>query len=297
MKITGKLIIISFALLALVASAYAQSPRKELQQMVEQLRKTPNDPALRQQIIKLVQELKPVPAIPEAAREPFVMGATVLKKASDTTGVSKAVDLFTQALNIAPWFAEAYYNRAIAQETAGQFEAAIDDLKTYLDFKLSDTERREVQDKIYSLKADVQLASAKKAEQDKISRAEDGIRRFEGAWQRSALGGGGEWHVLRRHVRHRPGSGWSITYSADNSQEQPSTDVRDIKLVGSELRFTSEEIINNAVCGTYEVRGAVSSDGRSLSLEYTLMPLNPNRPLFCPLAKYYGSHVDTYTKQ
>lgn len=184
MKITGKLIIISFALLALVASACAQSPREELQQMVEQLQKTPDDNALRKQIIKLAQEIKPVPAIPEAAREPFVMGVTMLKKASDTAGASKAADLFTQALNIAPWFAEAYYNRAIAHETAGQFEAAIDDLKLYLEFKLSDAERREVQHKIYSLKADVQLASAKKAAEEKAAEqsAEAAIESFFCSW-------------------------------------------------------------------------------------------------------------------
>lgn len=296
MKTTGKLIF-AFTLLALTASSYAQSPREELQQMVERLQKTPSDKALRDTIIKLVGEMKPAPAIPEEAREPFVMGATVLKKASDPAGAKKAVDLFTQALNIAPWFADAYYNRAIAREAAGQFESAIDDLKLYLESRLTDNERREAQDKIYSLKADALLASAKNAEQEKTSRAEDGIRRFEGTWQRSALGGGGTWHVLRRHVRHRPGTGWSITYSADNGQEQPSTDVRDIKLVGSELRFISEEIINDAVCGTYEVRGEVAPDGRGLSLEYTLLPLNPNRPSFCPLAKYYGSHIDRYTKQ
>ena len=169
MKSTGKLIILIFTFLALAASAYAQSPREQLKQMVEQLQKTPTDNALREKIIKLAQGVKPRPAIPEEAREPFVMGATVLKKASDPAGANKAVDLFTQALNIAPWFAEAYYNRAIARETAGQFDSAIDDLKLYLGFKLTDNERREAQDKIYALKANAQLASTKKAEQDKIN--------------------------------------------------------------------------------------------------------------------------------
>jgi hypothetical protein len=172
MKPTRKLIIFIFTFLALAASAYAQSPREELQQMVEQLRKAPNDPALRKQIIKLAQVIKPAPAIPEEAREPFVMGAAVLKRANDPAGAGKAVDLFTQALTVAPWFADAYYNRAIAREAAGQFEPAMDDLKLYLEFNLSDAERREAQDKIYALKADAQLASARKAEQDKIASAE-----------------------------------------------------------------------------------------------------------------------------
>jgi tetratricopeptide (TPR) repeat protein len=109
------------------------------------------------------------------------MGATVLKKANDPAGASKAVDLFTQALTVAPWFADAYYNRAIAREAAGQFEPAMDDLKLYLEFNLSDAERREAQDKIYALKADAQLASARKAEQDKIASAEEAKRQAQQA--------------------------------------------------------------------------------------------------------------------
>lgn len=169
MKSTSKIIVFIFTFLALTTSAHAQSPRKQLNQLVQQFQKTPNDSALREKIIKLAASIKPAPAIPEEAREPFVMGAAVLKKASDPAGASKAANLFTQALNIAPWFADAYYNRAVAHEAAGQFEPAIDDLKLYLGFKLTDAERREAQDKIYTLKANAQLTAAKKTEDDKIN--------------------------------------------------------------------------------------------------------------------------------
>lgn len=187
MKFTMKLWGLFFGVLMWGTVSYAQSPREELQQMVEQLQKSPNDNILREKIIKLVTSIKPAPAIPEEAREPFVMGATVLKKASDAAGASKAVDLFTQALNIAPWFADAYYNRAVAREAAGQFELAIDDLKLYLGFKLTDSERREAQDKIYALKADAELASTKKAEEEKAAHAAAAERErlrptVEGKW-------------------------------------------------------------------------------------------------------------------
>ena len=178
---TRKLIILIFTFLALTANAYAQSPREQLQQMVEQLQKTPTDNSLRERIIKLATSIEPVLAIPEAAREPFIMAGTVLKRASNRTEASKAVDLFTQSLNIAPWFADAYYNRALARETTGQFEPAIDDLKLYLEFKLTEAQRREAQDKIYSLKADALLASAKKVELEKITRAADEERQAEQA--------------------------------------------------------------------------------------------------------------------
>ena len=105
----------------------------------------------------------------------------MLKKSSGPDGANKAVELFTQALTVAPWFADAYYNRALARETTGQFDPAIDDLKLYLAFTLTDAERREAQDKIYSLKADAQLDATKKAEQSKIARAEEDKRQAQQA--------------------------------------------------------------------------------------------------------------------
>lgn len=53
--------------LQLASLAVAQSPREHLQQMVEQLQKSPNDNTLRQRIIKLGADIKPAPAIGETA--------------------------------------------------------------------------------------------------------------------------------------------------------------------------------------------------------------------------------------
>ena len=63
MKPMSQMIIVIFVILASVASAHAQSPREQLQAMVEQLQKTPNDNALREKIITLAQDLKLRPAV------------------------------------------------------------------------------------------------------------------------------------------------------------------------------------------------------------------------------------------
>jgi tetratricopeptide (TPR) repeat protein len=149
------------------------------------------------------------------------MGATVLKKAGGPAEAGKAADLFTQALNIAPWFADAYYNRALARAAAGQYEPAIDDLKLYLGFKLPDSERREAQDKIYSLKADAQLASAKKAEQDKIAGAEQAKRQAEQA-KRDVI------TQIRNAVRDRKYNSSFLSHD----QNSPFAGVNDDELYG-----------------------------------------------------------------
>ena len=154
----------SLGILILPLTASAAGPREELKALTAQLQKEPSDDALRAKAIALAVTLKPAPAIPEEAREPFVMGATVLKKASNPAGAGKAIGLFTQAIAAAPWYADAYYNRALAREIAGQFEAAIDDLKLYLKFKLSEDDRRAAQDKIYTLKAETEISASKKSD-------------------------------------------------------------------------------------------------------------------------------------
>jgi hypothetical protein len=68
MKSTCQLTILVLTFLVLCASANAQSPREQLQQMVEQLQKTPTDNALREKIIKLGISIEPAPAIPDSIR-------------------------------------------------------------------------------------------------------------------------------------------------------------------------------------------------------------------------------------
>ena len=208
MRAVTKSVVVACTLFALAGTASfparAQATRDEFQRLTSQLQQTPNDTALREKVIKLAQTLQPAPAVPEEARKPFVMGATVLKKAGGPADAAKAVELFTTAINIAPWFADAYYNRAVARETAGQFEAAMADLKQYLVFKLSDQERREAQDKIYALEADSQLATTKKAEEDSTRLAAAAAERerarptIEGTW----AGGNLRFQVVRDGERY-----------------------------------------------------------------------------------------------
>jgi hypothetical protein len=122
-------------------------------------------------VIEIYKQLEPPPAVPEEAREPFVMGATVLKESNDASSAAKAVELFGKAIQLVPWWSEARYNHALALEASGQFHEAIGDLSIYLAFKLTEAERREAQDKIYALKAKAEIATAKKTEEDKVAAA------------------------------------------------------------------------------------------------------------------------------
>lgn len=115
----------------------------------------------RRLIIKLASELKPAPAIPEEARKHFVEGTAIVKAAKNPAQQSIAAQSFTEALKIAPWWADAYYNLGAAQELAEKYNEAEQAFNFYLLSNPSEKEKREVQDRIYALSAKRKLLGAK----------------------------------------------------------------------------------------------------------------------------------------
>lgn len=134
-----------------VSPAQAQTAQETLGQYVSDLQKTPTDTALREKIIKHVQAMKKKPAIPEAAREHFVMAATFVEQATDVSGYERAIEQYKSALLAAPWWADAYKKLAIIQKTAAHYDDAIASLNLYLLTQPADA--RDAQDEIYKLKA------------------------------------------------------------------------------------------------------------------------------------------------
>lgn len=115
----------------------------------------------RRLIIKLASELKPAPSIPEEARKHFVEGTAIVKAAKNPAQQALAAQSFTEALKVAPWWGDAYYNLGVAQELAEQYDAAEQAFNFYLLSNPGETEKREVQDRIYALSAKRKLLGAK----------------------------------------------------------------------------------------------------------------------------------------
>jgi tetratricopeptide (TPR) repeat protein len=151
------------ALLAAPLAAQAQSAREQLNQLVQQLQSKPDDNGLREQIIKLATTINPPPAIPENARKSFIEGSTIAKAATDASGQAIAIASFKEALNIAPWWGDAYYNIAAAQELAGQWDNAEASLKLYILSGPGEKDSRDAQDHIYALDGKKKLAAQARA--------------------------------------------------------------------------------------------------------------------------------------
>ena len=115
----------------------------------------------RRLILRLASEMKPAPAIPEEARIHFVEGTAIVKAAKNPAQQTLAAQSFTEALKVAPWWGDAYYNLGVAQELAEKYDAAEQAFNFYLLSNPSVTEKREVQDRIYALSAKRKLSGAK----------------------------------------------------------------------------------------------------------------------------------------
>ncbi len=120
-----------------------------------------DDISTRRLILKLASELKPAPAIPEEARKHFIEGTAIVKAAKNPAQQAMAAQSFTEALKVAPWWGDAYYNLGVAQELAEKYDEAEQAFNFYLLSKPGATEKREVQDRIYALSAKRKLLGAK----------------------------------------------------------------------------------------------------------------------------------------
>lgn len=133
MKTISAALILSFTYLAPAVNAHAETPREQLNQMVEQLQRTPGDNALREKIIKLGATLKPSPALPDAAISFEGRAQFAFKSAKSEGDFLTAAREYEKAVAIAPWVPGYYTDLCTIYEKAGKFE----DAKRHCGFYLS----------------------------------------------------------------------------------------------------------------------------------------------------------------
>jgi tetratricopeptide (TPR) repeat protein len=143
---------------SMASPAYGQT-QAPLAALVERLQANPGDDALRRQTIEQARAMRPPPAIPAEARNSFIQGVTITQGATDATGQRLAIQRFNEALRLAPWWGDAYYNRGVAQDLAGEYSAAIASLQLYLLTGPSAQERQQAEDRIAAIQGRQALAA------------------------------------------------------------------------------------------------------------------------------------------
>lgn len=157
-------------MVSLFAQAQSVNPQGTLNQYIAELQKNPDDFALREKIIKLVQEMKPQPAVPEEAQRHLGRGSAAVEIAKTSDDFLLAISEFKKALRLAPWLANAYFNLAVVQEKAGQFNEAIQNFNLYLLAAPSAADAQDVKTRIYGL--ELKAERQQKEEKEKSTREE-----------------------------------------------------------------------------------------------------------------------------
>ena len=193
--------------LALMSGAYAQSPREQLKQMVEQLQRNPSDNALRERIIKLAQGIKPGPAVPEEAERRMVRGAAAFKGAKSTADYRAAAREVEQATLAAPWYGDAYFNLGVAQDKAEDYESALRSLKLA---QMASPGSKQIRDLIYEVEYRKEKAHAPEvlaAKQAALQREQEAalVRSLDGAVFVKSTSGEGNFGVMRTELRSSGG--------------------------------------------------------------------------------------------
>ena len=163
--------IISGLLMVLNSGALAEptsSPRGQLKESIEQLQKTPDDAALREKIIKLAKKVKPAPVVPEEARRAFVRGNTAFSEAKGPEDYARAIQRYDEALLVAPWWRDPYFNLAKSLELQKEYGRAIQSIKLFLLTGPSADDARKAQDYSYALEDKQEKLVKMKSDQEAV---------------------------------------------------------------------------------------------------------------------------------
>ena len=196
-KSANKSIVFALVLVALAANAYAQTQPVQLQQMVEQLQKTPTDNTLRDKIIKFAVEMKPPPALPEEATRRMARGEAAFESAKVAQDYDKAIAEYQAAANAAPWYADAYFNLGLTQEKTGKAKEAMESFRFYLLAAPDAKDAADIKKRLYKLEYAAEQQTQAKVELDKRKAIDDQANRFVGSWYRGEGDGRQSFTILR----------------------------------------------------------------------------------------------------
>ncbi|OGR42966.1 MAG: hypothetical protein A2X35_04365 [Elusimicrobia bacterium GWA2_61_42] len=112
-------------------TAYAREQQTFLT-LLSRVEEDPDNPALREELIRFANNMKTKPKIPVEAKKQFIRAMAVQLDAVNNEDFDKAARLYGEAIKIAPWWTQCYYNRAAVLESASRPEEAAEDKRFYL---------------------------------------------------------------------------------------------------------------------------------------------------------------------
>jgi tetratricopeptide (TPR) repeat protein len=136
----------------------------------------PEDVELRNKIIELAKTLKPAPVVPQVVRDDFAKAVAQLKNASTADDFKAVAMLFEQITAKAPWYADAYYNAAVAYAKAADYDSAKRNLTLYLAAARPDTNTQNAE----NLQRDLDRQQSELKRQQSLQQFQQALKEFSG---------------------------------------------------------------------------------------------------------------------
>ena len=179
-----------------LAQARQGSRYDELKQLTAKLQQTPNDDALRTQIIKLAAGLDMLPAAPPEMDELSGQAKFILGHAASLSDFANAADAYVKASLVAPWVADNYLNAAVSFEKANRYADALRFYQFYLLAAPDAPDAKSAREHIGGLKYAIQKDANDRAAADAaVRQKEQAIRNLNGYW--ACQSGCGGWATVR----------------------------------------------------------------------------------------------------
>ena len=105
-------------------------------------------------VVARYQNANPKPALSEEVRKLKVQAEFALEKKR----YAQAIDHYEEALNIAPWWADGHFNRALLLGEAENYPDAVSEMKKYLALEPNAKDARAAQDKLYQWEDEAKTA-------------------------------------------------------------------------------------------------------------------------------------------
>ena len=157
-----------FEIVRLLQQAIAQDPRTNLAESLDEFQQVPSDDAKREKVIHLAAALPTFPPIPQEARQLGLQASALMKQTSALEELWKPIELLRNALVIAPWWGNAYYDLSRALELSGKYDDAVKQLNYYLELKPSETDAQQTRAHITVIDAEKEAAAGKKQQDESV---------------------------------------------------------------------------------------------------------------------------------
>jgi tetratricopeptide (TPR) repeat protein len=121
----------SAALAPLCPAAPAPGEQEQFLTLLAAVSDDPDNAPARMELIRFAANMKVKPQLPREAKKFYIKAMAVHVDAANDADFDKAARLYAQAIQVAPWWPQCYYNRAAALEAAKRFDEAEEDKRFY----------------------------------------------------------------------------------------------------------------------------------------------------------------------